>query len=825
MSKKLRTRLVLSLSVILVCLLLLTSTRNSGAQNNSSAAAPPSDSISGALSLHESEKAFGNERGEDEVSERIEANRSLMGGDLTEETKLSAINALQLQQQLYGPQLAGGKAPKGVGNWVSVGPTEAKYQTNGITLDISDSGRIRTILPHPTDPDTLYLLTSGGGLWKTTDFTHTNPHWVPKTDSLISTTGGSVSFGRTPETLYLGIGDPFDVRGLIAGVMTKSTDGGNSWSPIVSLTGATNVRDVKVDTSGPNDIVLVAASNGLFRSTNGGATYVKDVSPAFTGKSVWSLVRTSAGWLAAARTGGGAGSIYVSTNQGATWALIPNGGGVYSGAGRTTLAVANPGDAITYAFAATTGDGAQRDLFRSTDGGLNWTALNINPKVPARANLWQPNMDLMADQAFYNHMILVDPQDASRNTVYLGGQLATAKTTDGGATWTLTSDWLPQYLPGDDLPYVHADCHATAFSPLGGKNTLFFGTDGGLFISTDQGASWSDDKNDGIVAYLSNSIIGSSKNQQSVIIGLQDTGTRARLGSSSKFNQVVGGDGEGVGWSQANNAVTLASFPGISFARSEGLLPNTFGDWFEADSGIGGLDYYFFYTNIATPTAAADPTGLVFYTYTGLRIYKTVDGAASWQVMSSAGSNGLTSSTVPAGAQLFRQAHHGIGISPVDTNHMSVTEVGGRLAITTNGGASWVERNLIAATGGAFQGFITSSAWASNNQTIYVAGENPNPGTLRLVKSTDGGVTWAAAGTGLPDVPINRIIVDNGDASGNTVYAATWIGVYRTTNGGTSWSLFGAGLPRVEVSDLYIPAGSRVLKISTYGRGVWEIGL
>src|SRR5215510_3821285 len=71
-------------------------------------------------------------------------------------------------------------------------------------------GRVRTILPHPTDPDTLYLLTSGGGLWKTTTFTHTNPHWEAKTDALISTSGGSVAFGRNPETLYLGIGDPFD---------------------------------------------------------------------------------------------------------------------------------------------------------------------------------------------------------------------------------------------------------------------------------------------------------------------------------------------------------------------------------------------------------------------------------------------------------------------------------------------------------------------------------------------------------------------------------------------------------------------------------------
>jgi photosystem II stability/assembly factor-like uncharacterized protein len=803
-------------------LLFLTSVRYGGAQDNPPPPAP-NDNIPGELSLPNIERDGLGVKGEDgdEKFERMEANRSLMGGELGEDFKLHAIEELQRQQQLYGQQLAGGNAPQGMPSWRSIGPAQAKYQTNGVTLKVSDSGRIRTILPHPTDPDTMYLLTSGGGLWKTTTFTHTNPQWESKTDALISTSGGAAALGRTPETLYLGIGDPFDVRGLIAGVMVKSTSGGNTWGSLVPLAGATNVRDVKVDTSGPTDIVLVAANNGLFRSTDGGVTYTKNASPAFTGKTVWSLVRTSAGWLASATSG--SGFIYFSTDKGATWTLIPNAGNAYSGAGRTTLAVANPGEAVVYAFGANPAGNNQRDLFKSIDGGLNWTALGINAKTPARANAWQPNMNLMAGQAFYNQLILVDPLDSSRNTVYLGGQLATARTTDGGVNWTLVSDWLPNFLPGDNLPYVHADCHAAVLSTVGGQNTLIFGTDGGIFISRDGGVSWSDDKNDGIIAFLSNSISGSSKNPQDVIIGLQDTGTRARLGSSLVYNQVVGGDGEGVGWSQANNAFTLASFPGISFARSQGLLPNTFGDWFRANDGISGLDFYYFFTNIATPRASADPTGGQFFTYTGLRVYKTNNGAATWNVFAQAGSNGLSSSFTPPGAALFRQTHHGVGISPLDTNHISIAENGGRLAITTDGGASWVERNLITLVPG-YGGFNTSSAWADNNK-IYLASENPNANSIRLLKSTNGGVTWAAVGAGLPDVPINRILVDPNDATGNTVYAATWIGVYRTTNGGASWSLFGAGLPRVEVSDLYIPGDGSVLRISTYGRGVWEIKL
>src|SRR5258708_26271012 len=107
-------------------------------------------------------------------------------------------------------------------------------------------------------------------------------------------------------------------------------------------------------------------------------------------------------------------------------------------------------------------------LFRSDDGGLHWIALNITGKKPISAN-FQPNMNLMGVQAYYNQLILVDPGDSTRRTIYLGGKLATAKTVDGGATWTLITSWFP--IPGspfDDLPYVHADCHFATMGTIGG---------------------------------------------------------------------------------------------------------------------------------------------------------------------------------------------------------------------------------------------------------------------------------------------------------------------------------------------------------------------
>src|SRR5215470_16174238 len=74
-------------------------------------------------------------------------------------------------------------APSGP-TWIPIGPTGADYEQNAsFTGHVRDSGRARTILPHPTDPNTLYFLTSGGGLWKTTNFESGNTTWTPLTDN------------------------------------------------------------------------------------------------------------------------------------------------------------------------------------------------------------------------------------------------------------------------------------------------------------------------------------------------------------------------------------------------------------------------------------------------------------------------------------------------------------------------------------------------------------------------------------------------------------------------------------------------------------------
>ena len=128
------------------------------------------------------------------------------------------------------------------------------------------------------------------------------------TDTVLSTSGGGAALGKNSQTIYLGTGDPFDPG--VGGYAYKSIDGGETWSAGIKLGASTVIPDVKVDTSGPADVILMGTNAGLFRSTDGGATYTPVL-----GGLIWSLQRTSAGWLAA-RTVGANGSIAVLDESG-----------------------------------------------------------------------------------------------------------------------------------------------------------------------------------------------------------------------------------------------------------------------------------------------------------------------------------------------------------------------------------------------------------------------------------------------------------------------------------------------------------------------------
>eukprot|EP01041_Mallomonas_annulata_P003341 gene3341-6612_t len=296
------------------------------------------------------------------------------------------------------------------------------------------------------------------------------------------------------------------------------------------------------------------------------------------------------------------------------------------------------------------------------------------------------------------------------------------------------------------------------------------------------------------------------------MIGLQDQGTRERtVSTSTTLNVVEGGDGDGCAYSQAVNKVNLLSYYSSNI-ECRYYSNGAYGGLTNCVSGItdAAADKPF-YTNIATPSAAADPTGTIFFTITHKNIYRSSMSSATslvWTKIGTVGSNGISTGDI-------RETFQTMGIGPTSTNQVAFAK-DNQICITTNGGTSWTTVTVSNSISGWNSG--ASPVWASST-LLYLASKNPAIGSTRFIKSINTGSTWTAPNTGtnkLPDIPIGKLVVSSTDSSGNTVFAGTWIGVYITTDGGVNWNVLGSGLPNVVVSDMYQNLNN--LYVSAYGR-------
>ena len=121
----------------------------------------------------------------------------------------------------------------------------------------------------------------------------------------------------------------------------------------------------------------------------------------------------------------------------------------------------------------------------------------------------------------------------------------------------------------------------------------------------------------------------------------------------------------------------------------------------------------------------------------------------------------------------------------------------------------------------------------ATGKTIFVGIQGfPYGQSGELYGSTDGGLHWASITNSLPQAPVNSILVDPNNA--NYVYVGGDFGIYYTTNiancvntSQNCWAPLASGLPNAPVTDLKVLTGpsGQALIAATYGRGIWALGL
>ncbi|KPK93233.1 glycosyl hydrolase, partial [bacterium SM23_31] len=146
----------------------------------------------------------------------------------------------------------------------------------------SRGGRVTAVAGIASQPSTFYMGSTGGGVWKTTDY---GQSWVNVSDGYFET--GSIGAirvaGSNPEIIYVGTGSDGIRSNVITGRgVYKSTDAGRSWT-FAGLRGVGQIGAVEIHPDNPG-LVYVAAigyafgpnpDRGVYRTKDGGASWEK----------------------------------------------------------------------------------------------------------------------------------------------------------------------------------------------------------------------------------------------------------------------------------------------------------------------------------------------------------------------------------------------------------------------------------------------------------------------------------------------------------------------------------------------------------------------
>lgn len=480
-----------------------------------------------------------------------------------------------------------------------------------------------------------------------------------------------------------------------------------------------------------------------------------------------------------------ASTIYAGSASGGLWRSYTEGRGAeaweYVSTGFPVLAVSSiafaPDDSLTmyigtgevYNYTAA-GTGA---AYRSTRGSYGIGIL----KSTDGGVTWQKSLDWTFNQQHGVWMIKVNPLNP--NTVWAATTEGVYKSTDAGETWNRSLD----VIMATDIQINPADT-STVFAGCGNFASLGHG----IYRTTDSGDNWSK-LTQGLPTTFNGKILLDMTN-----LPFGNT-LYASIGNGFSFS-------DGFSWlcSSTDNGENWTIETTQDYSKWQG--------WFAHD-------------------VAVNPTNAEEVFAVGIEVYKSTDGGANLQQVSTNGAfSGRNPPEGPEGPPTYSHPdHHAVIYHPTDFNTVYLANDGGVFR-STDGGQTFESCNGGYQTGQFYAGFsvgvtdsiVTMGGFQDNSTAIYdgetswfvrlIGGDggwtaiDPTDAQimygssqfLNLAKSTNGGQSWFGLGVpggNNPTVFIAPYLLYPQDPQ--IIYAARNI-VYRSENGGSSWNATNNGL-------------------------------
>jgi photosystem II stability/assembly factor-like uncharacterized protein len=656
-------------------------------------------------------------------------------------------------------------------------------------------GDVRELVASPVDSNLLYLGTSDGQIYRSTDGATSWHRLKPGIDRRgVSVDCIEIDPSR-PSTIYVGV---WSLTRDEQGGVFKSEDGGDHWSSLEG-TRKFSVRSLAISPSDPNIVIAGTANddpqlNGVFRSTDAGKNWSR-ISPVGdreirniescaidprdpniiyigTWHLAWKSVDGGAAWKQTGdpQTGviddsdifgitidpqhptllymNACSGIYRSNSAGDKWAKIP---GIPFSARRTYALLTHPSrPEIILA-------GTSEGLWRSKDGGKRWSLLTsknivvraivITPDKPDRVLMATDDFGVRVSQNLgddfieantgfiHRHILSILPDASERGRV-----LASVYHDGSGGSVFLSKDGGENWEPSSQGLGTR-DVFAFYQMPKE-PDLVYAGTNTGVFKSTDRGSSW-------------------------LFAGTPVPAKPAPVRKPARSRRKRALLHESVGRYETVpvSKHSIQKKRGPSRAKARTRKPE------EPASTLapGFVELTSQVDDITSFVDLEGRRGLLAATQNGL--YRTFDESKGWEKVAIAGYD-------PAGRVFAVSVHP-------DTPMRIFAGTRQGLFVSNDGGATWDYNDR-----GPVDLSVKAIAQDPRDAQLIIVGTNQY-----VYRSTNGGRTWTRRGGGLPAGDFTSVVINA--ANPDEVIAADYArgGVFRSMDKGYDWERIDSELP------------------------------
>jgi hypothetical protein len=351
--------------------------------------------------------------------------------------------------------------------------------------------------------------------------------------------------------------------------------------------------------------------------------------------------------------------------------------------------------------------------------------------------------------------------------------------------------------------YVHDDIRATVFNK---KGHIYFAHDGGISVSENMGKSWTSLNGSGLRITQCYGMSNSEIAPDVIYAGTLDMSSLIFKNKQWYCTSTLYADGGRARMHPFDTSLILVSASGFLYQNDSLHKQNWIYD--HPLTKRGDFDFAMDFS----------PSGDYFLMATN-HLFSRKTGSPKWENLTQQ----LPATKEITSFSLGRSNPNEIWFARVEPT-WNPTHLSEKLYFSDDGGANWIDKTAT----------LPILAWRFirhlhvdpiQNEVVYAGlGDFDNTDQKeskhKVYVTRNKGVTWENISNGLPNFPVNYLC-----SYLNYVFAATDVGVYYCDTSTYQWKELGKGLPRVVVKEIHVNHKKQVLRVATFGNGIWEFDL